>query len=422
MAQYRILSLDGGGSWALIQVKALIDLYSHAGDGTDITGHQILKKFDLIVGNSGGTLTLGGLLLDMTLSDLLGFFLDEGKRKSIFAKASFCADPAAHILRVLRAGLGAKYSARAKLKGLKTMLGATGERNLSTMPALVGGNYAGRNPDFVFCGFDYDMNRETFFRSNLDSLAASRSAAPMDTTVALAIHASTNAPLNYFDAPAQGLNHARYWDGAMGGYNNPVLAGTIEALANGADRSQILALSIGTASVALPLQTHRPNEDPNLVAAPQNSNIVNDLKRVAGSILDDPPDAASFHAHVMLGCPLPALGSKTPITSGRIFRLNPLVQPLPGDNTAPWKLPAGISDDDFSKLVNLQMDAVEQDQVLLIAKFCDAWLADGVRNQGIRVVRETLLPDIGFATYSQAKAAWLAACAGPHFPGANAIA
>ena len=61
MADFRILSLDGGGSWALIQVKALIDLYSRTGDGKDVTGHDILRKFDLIAANSGGALTLAGL-------------------------------------------------------------------------------------------------------------------------------------------------------------------------------------------------------------------------------------------------------------------------------------------------------------------------------------------------------------------------
>ena len=35
MNRYRILSLDGGGSWALIQVKALIELY-----GLDTPGQR----------------------------------------------------------------------------------------------------------------------------------------------------------------------------------------------------------------------------------------------------------------------------------------------------------------------------------------------------------------------------------------------
>jgi uncharacterized protein len=393
--------------WALIQVKALIDLYSKTGDGTDVTGHQVLRNFDLIAGNSGGTITLGGLLTDMTLSDLFGLFMNQAARESIFVKASFFADPFAHVLRIF--GIGPKYSTTAKLQGLKGILKQTGEILVSAAPALVGQNYAQRNPDFVFCAFDYDANREVFFRSNLKSLAASGST-PLQTSIALAIHASTNAPVNYFDAPAQGPNNTRYWDGAIGGYNNPVLAGVIEALANQINPTDVVALSIGTASVVLPPQNHVPNEDPALVAPKGTSTIVNDLLKLATAIVDDPPDAASFHAHVMLGCPLPAFGSVTPVTKGRVIRMSPLVQPLPGSSTIPWELPSGLTDADFKALVQLDLDAIEQDQVLLISKLCDVWLQDNARNQGIRVNRETLIPDIGHATYSAAKKAWLAAC------------
>ena len=54
MAKFRILSLDGGGSWALIQVMALINLY-----GGDATGHQVLRDFDLVAANSGGRVMSG---------------------------------------------------------------------------------------------------------------------------------------------------------------------------------------------------------------------------------------------------------------------------------------------------------------------------------------------------------------------------
>jgi hypothetical protein len=51
MDRYRILSLDGGGSWALIQVKALIELF-----GPDKPGREILQDFDLVAANSGGSI------------------------------------------------------------------------------------------------------------------------------------------------------------------------------------------------------------------------------------------------------------------------------------------------------------------------------------------------------------------------------
>jgi patatin-like phospholipase/acyl hydrolase len=65
MAKYRILSLDGGGSWALIEVMALIEMYT-----ATTTGHQVLNDFDLAVANSGGSIVLGGLVEDMQLGML----------------------------------------------------------------------------------------------------------------------------------------------------------------------------------------------------------------------------------------------------------------------------------------------------------------------------------------------------------------
>ncbi len=79
MDKYRILSLDGGGTWALIEVMALIDLY-----GGSTTGHQVLSDFDMVAANSGGSIVLGGLVDDMKLDDLLSFFLSQQKRDSVF--------------------------------------------------------------------------------------------------------------------------------------------------------------------------------------------------------------------------------------------------------------------------------------------------------------------------------------------------
>jgi uncharacterized protein len=45
---YRILSLDGGGSWALIEIRALMEIYG------DRSGREILSEFDLVAANSGG--------------------------------------------------------------------------------------------------------------------------------------------------------------------------------------------------------------------------------------------------------------------------------------------------------------------------------------------------------------------------------
>src|SRR6516164_4832876 len=134
MADFRILSLDGGGSWALIQVMALIRLYSASGDGTDITGHEVLKKFDLVAANSGGTLTLGGLIMNWPLSRTLAMFHDQQMFARIFVRASFLEDPVAHLTEDL-AGVGPKYSASGKFAGLRAILGADGDRPVTAVPA-----------------------------------------------------------------------------------------------------------------------------------------------------------------------------------------------------------------------------------------------------------------------------------------------
>jgi patatin-like phospholipase/acyl hydrolase len=54
---YRILSLDGGGAWAIIEARALIGLY-----GIDTAGHDVLRRFHLVAENSGGSLVLAGLV------------------------------------------------------------------------------------------------------------------------------------------------------------------------------------------------------------------------------------------------------------------------------------------------------------------------------------------------------------------------
>ena len=412
MANFRILSLDGGGSWALIQVRTLIDLYSQRGDGTDVTGHQILRKFDLIAANSGGAITLGGLTLNLTLDQLLNLFMGEKRRKQIFVAASFFEDPIAHLTGL--AGIGPKYSARAKLVGLRTILGPAGDQLVRNIPQSVGNSVNNRAPQFVFCAFDYDINREVFFRSDTNSLAGSRGAKG-DITIAEAVHASSNAPVNYFDAPAQGPNNRRYWDGAIGGYNNPVLAGVIEALANAAayntDRDSIHVLSIGTGNVALPLARGVPGEDHDLVVHPGHSTIPNDLKKLATSIVDDPPDAATFHAHILLNGHVPSPNDPLPVISP-IVRLNPLIQPIPGAGNIPWVFPNQLDGrpmdrTEFAAIRDLDMDAVEQPDVVRISNLCNLWFADNVPNQPIRANSHDLTPEIGHGRYKIAKQAAL---------------
>jgi hypothetical protein len=409
MSEFKILALDGGGSWAVIQVMALINLYSQTGDGTDIKGHEILRKFDLVAANSGGALTLGGLIMDWTLADLLDLFLNPAKRGQIFVPAGILQDPVAHLTQF--AGIGPKYSTAGKFAGLRAILGPNGDAFVSSVPGTVGSDPTNPKPHVVFCAFDYDTNRECFFRSDLGSRAASF-APQLQVTIAQAINASANPPVNYFDAPAGLPQHTRFWDGAVGGYNNPVLCGVIEALSNAGryntDRQSIRALSIGTGNVVLPPALGQTNEDPDLVAPHQASTILSDLKKMASSILDDPPDAATFHAHIMLGGPLPQSTADIPAASP-IVRMNPLIQPLRGPDEVPWLLPEGLDRPGFVSLCNIPMDATDPNDIKQIQNLANLWFANAVPNQPIRANATTLQAEIGHGRHQLAKAAALSA-------------
>ena len=118
---YRILSMDGGGSWALIEIRALIELYSPT-----TTGHEVLGDFDLVAANSGGSMVLGGLLEDLALKDLLGYYEDETLRRAVFSPTSNWF----YLLLNRLIGIGPKYSTDNKLATLQKMLPKSGAKTL----------------------------------------------------------------------------------------------------------------------------------------------------------------------------------------------------------------------------------------------------------------------------------------------------
>ena len=389
---YRILSLDGGGSWAILQVMALQQIY-----GRDTTGHEVLRHFNLVAANSGGSITLGGLIENKSLRSLVDdFYMQLGEREKIFVRAGFFDDPEAAVLRPL--GIGAKYRADAKLQGLRGILASFGNRPLTELSKATG--LGDGFPDLVICSFDYDRSRGMLFRSNTAS-AARNGEAPLDPTLAEAIHASSNAPVLYFDAPARVQGH-QFWDGGVAGYNNPVLVAVIEALANGHRADEVRALSIGTGTLFLPFDIDH-TENPDLVQRPRQSAPIADLRELASAIVDDPPDIASFHAHVALGGDTSLARHGIPIASP-IVRLNPLIQPVGSKGS--WKVPDGLSPRDFQQLQQIPMDAIEQDRVELIVRLGEAWIAGSSPNQPIRVNRDTLACEIGYRTFRQGVAAW----------------
>jgi hypothetical protein len=393
---FRVLSLDGGGAWALIEVRTLMALY-----GEGATGHQVLRNFDLVAANSGGSLVLAGLVENLPLGEILQYFMDENKRRSIFSPTTSLGDA------VLRStlGIGPKYSANAKLPAIERLLPRTGDSPLAgSMKAVVGPS--GSPVHLLIVAFDYDRNRAVFFRSAPAAKPGWGEGQSAEVSLAGAVHASTNAPVNYFDAPAAIPGAAdRFWDGGIAGCNNPAVVAVVEALVLGHSPQEIRVLSLGTASVALPLAA--VGAPPSPLAAPRpNSSLVVDLKKLATAILDDPPDAATFIAHAMTGG---NAGLQPPVVS-RIVRMSPLVSPLPAAGDA-WMPPAGWSVAQFLYLCNIDFDAVVQSGVAYIDDYCTFWLDDRAPNQPIRMngaAFDPQHPEIGYATFSEASAAWRA--------------
>jgi predicted acylesterase/phospholipase RssA len=400
---YRILSLDGGGSWALIQVRALQEIY-----GKDMRGHELLSQFDLVAANSGGSIVAAALACDFKLSEIFDPFDDPVKRKTVFVKIE-----GAKVRKTL--GLGARYSTKAKLVGLQSLLKwpayhakpeplQPAEITLDRLPAVVR-QPGGRDTHFLIVTFDYDRQRGGFLRSNSASLAASSS--PKEPpNLAQAVHASTNAPVNYFDKPAEWQAGTafprRYWDGGISGHNNPVLAAVTEALANGVRREDIVVLSIGTGTVLRPLEDGVAK--PPLAEPRAGSGLFTYVKKLATAVISDPPDSASFIAHVSLSQPL----SQDPArpAQGSVVRMNPLVQPIRGARG--WFVPEGFTPQEFDDLANLDMDAVAQSEVELIKRFCEGWISGTFLNQPIRAVGGSAFQvEIGQRSFADAKRQWL---------------
>lgn len=341
--------------------------------------------------NSGGSIVLGGLVEGLKLGEILALFQDQTKRESVFSPSHAFVDRVLHDLT----GLGPKYSAEDKLAALQNALPTKGTLPLERAAAGL------RPVHLLITGFDYDRNRATFFRSSAASGPTWGTGEPTGMTLAEAIHASTNAPLNYFDAPATFPDRpGRYWDGAISGCNNPVLAAVTEAIVKGQNPVDLAVLSIGTASVALPWP--QPGEAPSpFVQQIVHPEFATDLRKLTTSILDDPPDIATYLAHVMTGG---GVGLSRPPGDSRIVRLNPLVSPV--KNAGTWSAPGSLSAAQFTYLANLDMDAVQQSQVDAISKYADLWVQSVAPNQPIRMNGDTLAPELGQTRFRDAIAAW----------------
>jgi hypothetical protein len=385
--------------------------------GERAAGHDVLRSFDLVAANSGGSVVVGALAENMPLDRLLEFFQTSDllfPKEPWFASGHFYHWLTRRLLR-----LGPKYDTRKKLSALLKLMPDFGSVKLTEVPQRIE-QTNGQLTHFLIVGFDYDWKRAKFFRSNADSLA--NSSGPTEATLAEAIHASSTAPVNYFNAPARlsaSVSHGnRFWDGAITGHNNPVLAAVTEALANGQGllaHSDIRVLSLGTGNVTLPVVARPSRQERGLVDTPGTPGLFHDLRELSESILDDPPDSASFEAWIMLGNPVPPLPAAKLLAEElrqhpepvSLVRMNPLLRPVK-DTGGNWRPPDGLTREEFVRLTNIDIDARVPRDVTLLLKFARAWLNDRVPNQPIRENPYTFEARIGHTSFSDALEAWQA--------------
>ncbi|MFV8750565.1 patatin-like phospholipase family protein [Nannocystaceae bacterium ST9] len=408
----RILSLDGGGTWALVQVEALIALY---GEGT--SGRAVLRDFDLVVANSGGALVVGALFEDFTLEQVRKLFHDTHMLARLFKPKSFARWRA-------KIDVLPRYVTRTKLAMLEEFLPVGAATKLADIPAELDGT------DILLLAFDYDGERSVYLRSEPTSPSQSRLGdfpyqAARELSLTDAIHGSSTPPVRYFDDPATTTSQRtrRLWDGGLGGYNNPVLAGLCELLSDRSVAPQDLqVLSLGTGQVRrlphrsaellrarnpdveIPAAAIIPGGDP--LAAHVLARTMHDLETLATVILDDPPDAASYVAFLMMGHKPPLAGSE--LDELRLVRMNPVLTPIRDGQR--WTLPSRFADPgEFAQLAALELDAHAERDIDLISRFARAWIhakqASELPNQGIRQHWDNSL-DFGDSTFAAAKRRW----------------
>lgn len=348
----RVLSLDGGGTWALLEAMALAALYPGE------TGRQVLAHFDIAAGNSGGAIVLGALLSDMSPAQIVALLEDPATLSALYSP---------HHLGI------ARWSAAAKLTALRTLL-PEASRPVGALGALTACR-------ILIPAYDIDGQQLHLFDS--------RGAAD-ETPLALAAHASSSAPLIYFDDAAR-VGALRLWDGGVAAVNNPVTLAVMAGLADGAE--QIAALSIGTGSV------WRPARPAGAADAPwwrqeASTSLEGEVALMARAILADPPDEARRVAHALTG--------------RRLVRLSPAIRPVLTGGT--WALPAGWDAlggaGAFARLVAMDMDATASGDIALIRSLGEQWLAGSIPNQAAVADLETGECIAGQPTFPEASWVW----------------
>jgi hypothetical protein len=352
-------------------------------------GRRILERFNIVAANSGGSLILADLLKDQTPAEILATFDHPNSSTSLFVKLPFLA-------RLPSLGFGPKYSTEKKRERIRASLDAIHDYAMCDLVDLFPN--PDKAPKMFIVAFDYDRSRGVFFRS-FNSKAGKRASR---VSLIDAVNASSTAPVAFFDEPAI-VGQQRYWDGAIGGYNNPVLAAVVEALIDGAVASEIFALSLGTGVTCHVPLDHEVKAGPReFFVSRGRACLLADIRKLAGAILDEPPDAAGYVAYVAMGNA--AAGSKQ--RPGTLVRLNPSIQPVLGDKNS-WTAPPGLTCDELKTLMNLPAALPTDEAVAAVKTLGRKWIAGLVPNEPIQR-GANLECCIGDATFEAARNRWQA--------------
>jgi len=384
MGQIAVLSLDGGGTFAGVLATALGALY-----GPSTPGGDILRRFDLVAANSGGSIVLSALLANFSPGDVAGFYADPATVREMYSPRRFSA------LRLAPYSSDGKRAALAKLLDSRC---AEGEQPPSSIPLGKWPSILGKPFTLVITAYDYDAERGAFFRSTARAgdVEAERR---RDVPIIDAVHASTQAPIRYYGKPAV-VAGRRYWDGGLAGYNNPVLAAVIEARREHPARvDDIRVLSIGTGIV---MTAPYGADAPRSLARPTSTALFAQLRKVAGAVLADPPCAATFDACVALE------GTRASASSdaSRLVRLSPLVRPW-RDQRLAWQPPRGLSTQEFETLVKMKADTMRGSDLAMIRRVAQLWIDGSVENEPVLIADSPSL-EFGDRTFGDARRHWLA--------------
>ncbi|MFH4964755.1 patatin-like phospholipase family protein [Gaetbulibacter sp. M235] len=428
--KYKILSLDGGGSWSLLQVLALQDIFKGKYPNKEIKGHEVLRHFDLVIANSGGSLVLAALACNWSFEQILSLFDDETIRNRIFEKLKFRQRyfPANFMRLFGIKSIGTRYSTTSKKEALESILKVDNKKKLSNVTLSELPNLIGKESlEIIVTTFDIINKRAKLFRSNKQSKARAEVIAGVnhfdEINLVEAIHGASNAPVNYFDFPAifssEGNKRRFYlWDGALGGFNNPVMAGITEALANNIDRDKICVLSIGTGGkivsdedsdnfrdqyygTLLGKKVIRTEDGEKIdfertlnwkllgfkIKKPRvffrlfkGANFYSStISNLSQSILFEPQTWASYSAYISLFS-----GTNSPNNNKRFLRLSPQI--VKSDN----------SNELINKLYDLDMDVTKQEEIELLKSCYSEWKKGNIRNEPVQWTR-TIEGDYIFA-------------------------